>query len=238
MRFAVCDNQQKFVDRAMEAVRRYVTEKGETFEGEGFTDPEALTACCRRELFDAIVLDVERPGKNGIATAQEIHAVQPNVPIIFMTSFIQYGPESLKVNAFRYVLKQNFEVDFPDALDALWQKLFPPRHTLWLDVEGRRQEFEVEQIVSIEVQSHVLKVCLAGVEQPVSAKGPTLTDLAEMLEPKGFVRPHNSFLINMAHICRIEKDVFVLDSGSVIRGSQRYYVEARRHYVLWRGERL
>lgn len=57
--------------------------KGETFEGEGFTDPEALTACCRRELFDAIVLDVEMPGKNGIETAQEIGRVQPHTPIIF-----------------------------------------------------------------------------------------------------------------------------------------------------------
>lgn len=238
MRFAVCDDQQKFVDRTLEELRRYVTQRGETFEGEGFTDPEQFAARCWQELFDAIVLDVEMPKKNGIKTAQEIHAAQPKTPIIFMTSFLQYGPESLKVNAFRYVLKQNFEVDFPDALDALWEMKFPRRDTLCLDVKGERQEFELGKILSIEIQAHVLILWLEGEQQPVFAKGPTLKNLAKELETKGFVRPHNSFLINMAHISHVEKDRFVLDNGQIIQGSQRYYVEARRRYVLWKGERL
>lgn len=236
MRFAVCDNQQKFVDRAMEAVRRYVTEKEKTFEGKGFTDPEALIRYCGETKFDAIVLDVEMPGKDGIETAREIGRVQPHTPIIFLTSFIRYATRGYEVNAFRYVLKQDFEVAFPDALDALWKKLFPPCYTLCLLVNEQEREITVRDIVSIEVQSHSLKLAMAGQSDPLLATGRTLAELTEELEPKGFLRLQKSYLVNMEHIQQIINYNVTMKNGQVLKASERNYAQVKRRYMLWKGE--
>lgn len=238
MRFAVCDDGQKFVDQAIEALQSYMHQRGEACECEGFTAPEALLARCAQTLFDAIVLDIDMPNKNGIDTAREVRKFQPNTPVIFVTSLIQYAPESLKVNAFRYVLKQDFAVAFPDALDALWEKLFPPRHVLCLKTDSGKEEFELEKIITVEVQGRTLKLRLVGREQPVCTRGPSLKKLAEELEPQGFLRLQKSYLANMQHIRSISSYVVTMDNGDRIKASERQYRAVKQRYVLWKGERL
>lgn len=238
MRFAVCDNQQKFVYAAQKALREYVSEKGESCDVEAFTDPDGLLARCRETRFDAIVLDVQMPRRDGIETAREIGRMQPNTPIIFVTAFIQYAPRGYEVNAFRYVLKQDFEATFPDALDALWKKLFPPRHVLHLETDEGAREVELDQVVSIEVQSHTLKLRLAGQADTLLAGGYTLSELAAELEPKGFLRLQKSYLVNMRHIRSIKNYRVAMSNGDVIKASERNYARVKNRYVLWRGEQL
>lgn len=45
------------------------------------------------KYFDALILDVEMPGENGISLARQLRQKQDNIPIIFVTGAIEYMSE-------------------------------------------------------------------------------------------------------------------------------------------------
>ena len=76
----------------------------------------------RASLPDVVVLDVRLPGMSGLETFRAIHALEPKLPVIFMTAFstTEIAIEATKLGAFDYVLKP---FDIPDMLKTIQQAL-------------------------------------------------------------------------------------------------------------------
>lgn len=76
----------------------------------------------RTVLPDVVILDVRLPGMNGLETFRAIHAVEPKLPVIFMTAFstTETAIEATKIGAFDYVLKP---FDIPVMLKTITQAL-------------------------------------------------------------------------------------------------------------------
>lgn len=65
--------------------------------GEAATSAEALDRV-RRESWDIVVLDLSLPGRSGLETVKDIHALSSGLPILVMT---MYGEDLYAVRAFR-----------------------------------------------------------------------------------------------------------------------------------------
>ena len=63
----------------------------------------------------------------------------------------------------------------------------------------------------------------------------SLSELEEQLEPKGFLRIHKSYLVNMAHLKKYQSQQAVLSDGTVLRVSARSYAAQKQKYLLWKG---
>ena len=57
----------------------------------------------------------------------------------------------------------------------------------------------------------------------------TIPDIMGAL-PRGFVRTHKSFVVNLAHVTRLDPDEFVLRSGEVVPVSKRRKREVREAF--------
>ena len=76
----------------------------------------------KREKFDILVTDFRMEGMNGLELARQIHATEPNIPVIIVTGYghVDGGKD---VNA---CLQK--EQMFPDLLDKIKTYLGEPAH--------------------------------------------------------------------------------------------------------------
>jgi DNA-binding NtrC family response regulator len=70
-------------------------------------DGAALTGVVESERIDAVVLDKEMPGANGLDLLSFLHARLPEVPVVFVTAFggARVAAEALRRGAYRYIEK-------------------------------------------------------------------------------------------------------------------------------------
>lgn len=70
---------------------------------------------------DIYILDVDMPVMSGLELARLIHAIDMNIPIIFLTAHPEYASLAFKVQAFRYVSKMQMEHELLEAVDSAIQ---------------------------------------------------------------------------------------------------------------------
>lgn len=98
-------------------------------------------------------------------------------------------------------------------------------------VEGNIR-LKVDDISHIETSKH--KNVFYTREQTFSIYK-KMDELEDDLKGMGFVRIHQSFLINMKYIKRISSYVMILTTGKEISVPKSRYLEVKRQYTLFKG---
>lgn len=101
MRFLAVDDEDLALQNLMDAIR----EAAPTCELTGFTSPREAAAYARANTLDVAFLDIELGSANGLTFAKELKELQPNLRIIFVTSYDQYAVDAFAVRATGYLLK-------------------------------------------------------------------------------------------------------------------------------------
>jgi two-component system LytT family response regulator len=70
-----------------------------------FETGEKLLDYLKEEPLDAVFLDIEMPGVNGLHLSQQILDLNENIDIIFVTAFNQYAVDAFELQAMDYILK-------------------------------------------------------------------------------------------------------------------------------------
>lgn len=70
-----------------------------------FESGEQFLAYLEENPLDAVFLDMEMPGLNGLQLSEQIQNLNENIQIVFVTAFNQYAVEAFEVQAVDYILK-------------------------------------------------------------------------------------------------------------------------------------
>jgi len=70
-----------------------------------FETGEQLLSYLKEQPLDAVFLDIEMPGVNGLQLSERILDLSENINIIFVTAFNQYAVEAFELQAMDYILK-------------------------------------------------------------------------------------------------------------------------------------
>lgn len=70
-----------------------------------FETGEELLSYLKEHTIDAVFLDIEMPGVNGLQLSQDILNLDENIEIIFATAFNQYAIEAFELQAMDYIMK-------------------------------------------------------------------------------------------------------------------------------------
>jgi two-component SAPR family response regulator len=84
-----------------------------------FDDADDLIACIGGNPPDAVFLDIEMPGKSGMQLAEELHAIDPNLSIVFVTAFSQYAVEAFELSVSDYLIKPISKERLRKTLDRI-----------------------------------------------------------------------------------------------------------------------
>ena len=74
--------------------------------------------CLRRDDYDALILDIGLPDRNGLDLLKSIHSEWPDLPVLILSMFdeSQYGVRMIKAGAAGYVTKASAPENFVTAV--------------------------------------------------------------------------------------------------------------------------
>lgn len=234
MNIIVCDDSS--VDRVAltKLLREYEQQKGVSFAITEFDSGEAL--CADEEALkqaQLIFLDINMSAMDGLKTTTEIKKKYPDIPVVLVTAYMNYVLDGYKVKARYFLPKDNLEITLPECMDDLIAEI--KRNTRDLEfsfVEGR-MKLAVDEIIYIETAKHKNVFYTTKGEFSIYKK---MDELEAELEQYDFVRVHLSFLINMHYIAKMNSYLLTLTTGKEISVPKSRYPEAKRKYMLFKGE--
>lgn len=230
-RILICDDNEVFSQRLRSEIRSQLPQMKADIRA--FTElediPESVLAGC-----DLAFLDIDFAGKQytGLDIAAKLRKLRPDAVIIFVTNYIEYAPEGYEVGAFRYILKSDLERKLPMYLGQAMEELESGREVLKLRSSGEIITIPLPQIRYIESDRHTV---ILHTERRDYTAYMSLSELEERLEPKGFLRLHKSYLVNMAHLTKYSSTEAVLSDGTALRVSARSYAVQKQKFLLWKG---
>jgi len=233
MEIILCDDSEMDRKHLRQLLEEYEIRKKEKFTITEFSSGQEL--CHAKEVLDncAIVfLDINMEKQDGLKTAAQLKALYPEILIVLVTAYMGYALEGYKVKASRFLLKDDLEHTLGECMDSLLDELHrKQRYVEFSFVEGERRLL-VDDIFYIETSRHKNMFYTKKQTYTIYKR---LDELELELSQYGFVRVHQSFLVNMRYIDKISSYVLRLITGKEISVPKARYQEVKRSFALYKG---
>lgn len=233
MEIILCDDSEMDRKHLRQLLEEYEIRKKEKFTITEFSSGQEL--CHAKEVLDncAIVfMDINMEKQDGLKTAVQLKALYPEILIVLVTAYMGYALEGYKVKASRFLLKDDLEHTLGECMDSLLDELHrKKRYVEFSFVEGERRLL-VDDIFYIETSRHKNMFYTKKQTYTIYKK---LDELELELSQYGFVRVHQSFLVNMRYIDKISSYVLRLITGKEISVPKARYQEVKRSFALYKG---
>lgn len=238
LRIAVCDDEEIFADRIKKLLEKQLINKGIEYKVDVYSSGIELV-----KLGDAIseysivFLDIDMDGMNGIQTAEVIRTYSDDIYIAFITAYINYAPEGYHCNAIRYILKseRQLEASIRECMDTILEKMDYNLDRKVMDFCEGSFDVAVNQIMYIESNKHKLIFHLKGKSTDNYSIYNTLNNIESEYEKSGFLRVHQSYMVNMRYIKELKRYCVILDNGEQISIPKGRYREVADNYITYRG---
>ncbi|MCU4155608.1 response regulator transcription factor [Carboxylicivirga sp. A043] len=204
---------------------------------------EAGIQLITNEQPNLVLLDIEIKGGTGFNVLQQVKPY--NFKVIFITGFNDFAIKAFKFSAIDYILKPVNEFEFTQAIERALSQINADEAEQQYDtfLDHYEKKTQSKKIVLRTAEAMHL-VDIASIMYCKSDNSYTTFELedgnsiivskpmkeyAALLEEYHFVRPHQSFLVNLHFIKKIDKS----DGGFVILNNKKEIpVSARRKQTL------
>lgn len=231
MRIAICDDEIEFVQKIKSSLEKIVEENDII---KCFENGVNLLNADKENFFDIVYLDIEMPGIDGMETAEKLQQINRGTLVIFVSSYSCYISKAFKINAFQFLIK-----DYSDENEIISEykrakERYCLEHYLYsIRKKDTIEKFEINKIVYIESnRRHLYVVTIDGCKHEFRGK---ISEEEKKLKLFNFIRIHESILVNMAYIRRIDPTSLTLkyQSNEHIPISRRYKENLMNEYSLY-----
>ena len=156
------------------------------------------------ETFDAVFLDLQLPGMDGVSL---LKALPGHAPVVVISASSDFGAESYGFDVIDYLVKPLEFSRFAKAVMKVKQRPAAtpsspePEPALFLRDGGVIQRIELSKLVYVEAQSNYASFVFDDDKAIMSLL--SLRKLQDML-PSHFIRVHRSYIVNETRIQHIE----------------------------------
>lgn len=228
----VCDDEQSIHQQLRGYMDKFQQEYGQSFHITPCTCAQQLLCQVRPET-DLIFLDIHMEGMNGMEAAHVLRQKYPEVCLVFLTSMVQYALEGYQVHAFGFLAKPlsyaQFRLQMADVMRALQLRR---EQSIPLKIGMETHNLYPSRIRYAEVNNHNIDIHLT---QDVLRCYCTMTELEQLLAPRGFSRCHQSYLVNLRHISSVTSTDVHLDNGNTLPLSKRRRKAFLEDFTLYLG---
>ncbi len=236
---AICDDDKYFRMRERQLIIDYINKLNYKCIIDMFTSGEEILALKDKiKKYNIIFLDINMYQIDGIETAKKIRHFTEETYIVFVTAFIKYSLEGYKVNAIRYLLKDDIYLDklIAECLEAILYKINYKIYKKTFDFQEGKKELYLDDILYIDSNLHKLTFHLININQKEYTMYDRLDMVHELLKESGFCRIHKSYLVNLEYVESIERYKTVLTNGIILPVSKSKYLEAKETIICYKGE--
>lgn len=198
---------------------------------------EAL-AFIKSTAFDILFLDIEMPGLNGFELLSQINDFKFDV--VFTTAYDQYAIKAFKYSALNYLLKPIDDTELLECIQKWESKIYKnlplDQFNFFIDILHNSQKkrskialpttyglefIEIGEIIRCQSESNYTHFFLKSGEKFLICR--TLKEVESLLTNNGFVRVHQSHLINpifLKKFLRNDGGYVVMEDGEKISVSK------------------
>lgn len=230
-KIAVCDDEEA----VSEQVKNLITEWNPSVEVVCFSSGEALLE--NYQSYEAVFLDIDMTGMNGIETGKEIRRLDKDTKIVYLTAYRDYVSGAFGVHAFQYLLKPVNKKAIWNVLEEIFRYMKSAEKKIILDfhtVDGALC-LPVESIYFFEYENRKIRIVTDKEQYYMADK---IGNVAKRMTEFGFSMPHQSFVVNMFHVKNVKNQQIFLDNGMEIPLSQKKQKTWKQELMGYLSQRL
>jgi two-component system LytT family response regulator len=169
---------------------------------------------------DLVLLDIQLSDGSGFQLLQKLPSY--DFKVVFITAFDSFAIKAIKFSAIDYILKPVNEIEFQQAIQRAIELIKKKEHTesqVNVLMDSFKKELQNKKLVLRTQNSmHIVDISdihfcksdnsyttfyLDNNEKILVSK--SLKDYEGILKEYGFFRPHQSYLVNLNHIKKVDK---------------------------------
>lgn len=228
MRIAICDDEPQCRQQAVQAIHECT--RSLDILTDVFESGSLFLQSFQKIPYDLVFLDIEMPEIDGISLARKLREWSRDVPIVFLTSHIEYALEGYEVNALRYLTKPIRSEKLQELLDYVQERIQEQR-TLWLKTDMGEERVLVKEILYLEAQNQNILIRTAERDYLVRYN---LGEYEKELSADGFFRIHRGYLVSLRHIKSLGRHEVTLSGSTILpvsRTKEKALKEALFQYI-------
>lgn len=229
--FAVCDDDETALSAITGALISVFRKNGANVSCDGFQSSKFLYAAIADKKYNALFLDIDMPGLDGITLGKKLRSANVHSDIIFVSNREDKVFETLSVHPYGFIRKSSFLRDIADlAKMYIAERSTRNENSIEITSHGVIMHINVDDIVCIESLKDYQYMYIVGYKEPEKIRL-SMEGLEAQLGRHGFIRIHKGYIVNYKFIRRIESTGVVLTTGVLIPISRRKLQETRQKYM-------
>lgn len=230
MRFAICDDNREHIA----ILKDYFDEQSAlSIETEPYESGEDLVRDYteNHQRYDALFIDMEMGGMNGIETANAIRDIDERVIIVFVTSHTKYAIESFQCEPLSFIVKPIQKSKIEKVIKVIAKKVLQKRSTISFYEGSEYIRLYCDDILYCNSEHNDV---IIHTKDGTNFVRMTLSDLEKRLEPGMFFRIHRSFIVNLRYVkkCTKNNEIILYKCSDVLplsRQNKKRFTEALIH---------
>lgn len=239
LRIAICDDETIFSKNIEEILLEYTKQKGIFCEINIFNSgKEFVDLGIEIIKYNIVFLDINMDDMDGLSAAQRIREISNEMFIVFVTAYASYAFDGYKVDAIRYILKNNinFVEMIHECMDSISIKMNYVVKRKIFNFNEITKNVSFDHLLYIESRLHRLEFYIMEDDLNKYTMYGTLNELEKEFSDNDFVRIHQSYLINMKYVKNVSRYKAFLSNGMVFDIPRARYKNVEEKFIAYKGE--
>lgn len=213
IRLAICDDELSYQNILKQKILSIFEKEKTNVEISTYSSGEELLKAMKDKKADVIFLDIDMPEMSGLNVAGDVMNILPKVSLVFVTNRDDLVFDALRCNPFKFIRKSHLDEELADSIKSVIEKTVKEDFTLVLDDGKQIISLSVHEIHYIESIKHYVYIYTDLQEYKLRLK---LSECEEKINDYGFIKIHNSILVNTRKIKKItSKEVILVDDKTL-----------------------
>ena len=239
LKVAICDDEYIFAEKIQSLLSEYLKQKKiQSNISIYHSGKELIELGSGMAQYQVIFLDINMDEVDGIETARKIREYSNSTMLVFVTAYIKYAPEGYKLDAVRFLLKDQtmFKEALWECMNAVLKKIRAEDLKVMFSFHEGKKEIPISKLMYIESNLHKLEFHVLSDDVKVYSLHDKLDRVEEKYKKYNFIRTHQSYLVNMRYILRVKRYELVLTNGMKLPIPRSRYKEVEEAFISYKGE--
>lgn len=235
IRVAAIEDDEVVRQEIFENIQRSI---GEDEEIEISVFPSAEEYLASEVGYELVITDIELPGIDGMELAMRVKAKNPEVYLVFLTSYTEFAAESYIIEAYQYILKKDMEERLPCLVEKVIAEIKRSYEEFcWIANNRKAVKVLYKDILYIRKVKGSKYIEYVTAEETYTERL-SINQVFDKLHSPAFILINRAYIINVYHIKRMKGTIIYMDNGEQIiigRGQSGHVKEKIAEY--WRMSR-
>lgn len=239
-KIAICDDDKNFISVLKKRIAETNAVDTGCIQFYEFYSGEEL-ALYGNPDFDVVFMDMQMGKMNGYETAMELRKNNNKFILVFCSGIVMPIPQFFRANVFRYLDKNISEAECREELDAILKEmeLRNVNPFIMCNINAGKEQIRVypEDVLYITIRYKGCRIypnkrILKESAEDVLRISMNLKEVERIFDEScGFVRIHNSYIVNMAYIKEVSETYIKLLDDTQLNVARSKMKEFRQKFT-------